>query len=63
MFPSKSERRNDPGLDLLATKYGPSHFGSNLPELSVCGLHKNTISPISKAFSFTFLSLQAFVSD
>jgi hypothetical protein len=51
-----------PGLDFFMTAYGPAHFDSYFPSLSVHGLHKRTRSPTSKAFGLTFGSLHAFVS-
>jgi hypothetical protein len=43
--------------------YGPSHFGSSLPELSVWGLHRRTRLPTLRSFSLTFRSLQDLVSS
>jgi hypothetical protein len=41
-------------LFFLLSKYGPTHFGSSLLELSVHRLHSSTRSLASIVFSFTF---------
>jgi hypothetical protein len=60
-LPSLSAKQKDPGLIFSITRNGSVHLGYSFPAVSVW-LHSNTESPTSICFSFTFLSLHAFIS-
>jgi hypothetical protein len=58
-----SDKRYAPRRIFSITTYDPIHLASNLPMLSVPGLHKSTKLPTSNSRNLTFGSLHVLVSS